>query len=557
MLLWLPTELRLAILLLAGPLTRLLQGDLQQPLSEPMLRAVLADCFRLDLVHLAHALVPRGAELTGEALLIRSEAMERAVAEVALQSVYVRPVPSLLDMRVRGVDQAALSELEDLVHEVERETEPLANELLDVVLALARQRDGPPPSPHADVVLLECAAGLGRADVVRALIARPLRPSWATFDLAARRGHTHIVRMLLDAGLADRVSLDGALAGDRVDALDLLLAHAPHAEPDEFAVQAALAGGRLQCIWRLLRRDPAAAARCDAFAGLRDWCAAFGHDDMLRFAETHGIGVPATAEAMDCAAQAGNLAQVRRLHGDRGTTCTTRAMNGAALRGHLDVLRFLHAHRTEGCTGVGFKWAASAGHFECFRWLWETLPHQRPADGDAIAAAARNGHLRIVEFVVEQQRWAGMAAVLEHAVAGGHCALAQMLVDRGLACATPRLMDVAARSGHVCSAEWVHTQLAPQRALSMQPGDEYAEQCLESACQAGHVGMIAFLVETCGVAVTVRACTAAAAHGRLAAVQYLFEAAPRVGWQAVRERVRGVAGVRIARWLDARLAEPR
>ncbi|KAJ3402817.1 hypothetical protein HDV05_008228, partial [Chytridiales sp. JEL 0842] len=76
----------------------------------------------------------------------------------------------------------------------------------------------------------------------------------------------------------------------------------------------------------------------------------------------------ATTEAMDTAANVGNLEAVRFLHENRNEGCTTKAMDHAAAR-HLNIVKFLHFNRTEGCTTEAMDTAALHGTLEIVKFL--------------------------------------------------------------------------------------------------------------------------------------------------------------------------------------------
>ncbi|KAE8903573.1 hypothetical protein PF005_g4478 [Phytophthora fragariae] len=105
---------------------------------------------------------------------------------------------------------------------------------------------------------------------------------------------------------------------------------------------------------------------------------------------------------------------------------TVGAMDGAAARGRLDILQSLQSAHREGCSSAAFVGAAAHAHLDVIWWLnefYESLA--RPAE--MVNAAARNGHVQVVEFLWRKLNREELVSALEVATASGHRNVAELL----------------------------------------------------------------------------------------------------------------------------------
>ncbi|KAL2920080.1 hypothetical protein HK105_200146 [Polyrhizophydium stewartii] len=507
----------------AGPLTAYLHGEIARPLTEAKAREVLADAAWLDRhdlvaeLELAAGLAP----VTWEALLVRSPAMLLAVF----------PGRDGAELPPTGLAPAAALDLHHARHGLVRRMRPgeaaAAHMLLD---RLCTMLGVDPHGRDADVNgvplasdLLDMAAGLGRAALVRSLLpAVPAGPSVDAAYFAARNGHGETLALVLAAAAAAGGSAAAAAAahaaaaaavvGGRAELLPLVTAAAPSAEPPtRHAVALALQHGRVAAVWALLApptapaAHPPAAWTWDAFADLRNEAAKRGHLDLLEFAELNDIGRPLSQYSIDSAAGT-SVAMAQWLHTHHPTSISPSAMDYAAGAGRLDVVQWLHAHnacvhanpdgtyttatdvpgysrttnsreKPAACSVMAFTKAAQNGHYEVFVWLWRTFPSVRPTTRNMVWAAYA-GQLQIITFFVTETAaaGAGVGGLVGRLV--GAAAAGDASDDLGV------LLRAAIVQGHEGLAEYL---LATGRVGTHELANEIG-QLLRAAGTGDHLG---------------------------------------------------------------------
>ena len=103
----------------------------------------------------------------------------------------------------------------------------------------------------------------------------------------------------------------------------------------------------------------------------------------------------ATVNAINIAAQNGNMEIVKFLHTYRNEGCSKHAMNMASKNGHLEVVKFLHTYRKEGCDTFAIDYASYQGHLNIVKWL---IKHRTEGCSSlAMDWAAKNNHEDIVK----------------------------------------------------------------------------------------------------------------------------------------------------------------
>jgi hypothetical protein len=125
--------------------------------------------------------------------------------------------------------------------------------------------------------------------------------------------------------------------------------------------------------------------------------AAGGHLEVLRYAHEHGC--PWDKATCSRAARGGHLEVLRYAH-EHGCPWDSGTCYEAAAGGHLEVLRYAHEH---GCPWYMLTcyYAATGGHLEMLRYAHE---HGCPLDlGSCLAAALRNGHAEVTEYLRDAQ----------------------------------------------------------------------------------------------------------------------------------------------------------
>ncbi|KAF0693531.1 Aste57867_15512 [Aphanomyces stellatus] len=157
-----------------------------------------------------------------------------------------------------------------------------------------------------------------------------------------------------------------------------------------------------------------------------DKAAAYGHLDVVKFLHVHRTEGCST-DAMDAAAAGGHLAIVEFLHTHRTEGCTKKAMDRAAAGGHMDVVRFLHVHRTEGCHDAAMDAAAARGDLAMVQFLHENRREGCTREALRAAAAAGHGHV-VVYLVRQRRRDGCAKEAMAEAAAAGHEAIVRGLL---------------------------------------------------------------------------------------------------------------------------------
>ncbi|KAL2919408.1 hypothetical protein HK105_201053 [Polyrhizophydium stewartii] len=538
----LPAELRAMVLAHAGPLTAFLVGETPRPLTRTAFRLLVADCFWQDRVDVVRTLPPR-TWLTCELLLVRSPAMR----ELALRFPRAADAGSFtgldLGLRPRGEppgppvpcpDGSVLNGLADFVGILAgRESMPMLNALLDEVLAAVRR----PLTRSFASRLLDCAAGLGRLDVVREVAAAAAMPFADAFDAAAWNGQTAVIEHLCARGLDRNVSMNGAVEAGRLRIVQWLRERYPALMPSAKSVHFALCDDATAAIWWLVRelvrqrgchKEPVAegtsgggdASRApptpECFRRLRNLCAKFGHLDMLEFATQHDIGDALDQDGIDGAAENGHIDVVRWIAARTGMVCSVRGLDWAAENGHLATLQALHAEHGLMCSVRGLNAAAAQGRLETVAWIWHHLAQRRPPPVVDLFEPIANGHLWVVEFVLRATATDGsrggsdgsaahVRGSLNLALETGQLEIAKLIAASGRAVPRPAMLVGVAKQGHVECARWLVDALGDEMALP--------PLVVRHACRGNHAEMLEFLVRECGARVPESARTLAAQHG--------------------------------------------
>ncbi|KAJ8329748.1 hypothetical protein O5D80_001948 [Batrachochytrium dendrobatidis] len=480
------------------------------PITEQVFRLVLIDAFKHDKVHFVQSLSPR-TRLTFETLFVKSVKMKQTCQRFPRSSSGRFGV----DLQISG---GGLSTLHDLVRVVTAspnkhalvkdtcQTATTLNDPLDTYCGLeyGRGLDHPDvlcqvaqdllftviaqgqtiiqhasvsslPQSKQDLMefakdLVECAVPLGFYPGLRSSKVLTQsdafhtggaphhirQPSKLAFTLASQCGHFNLIADLLDAGLDDHASMDGAIMGGHVHIAKIILDHHDgRILLDASSVNKALAVGTVEVVWWLIADHQESIRTHKAFRDIQDMCATHGQLNMLQYVVHHRIGhslthaamdgaaanghinvvewihvqsetgcieslsmAAASCNAMDDAAANGHLDIVKFLHYNRVEGCTVRAMDKSAAQGQLDIVMFLHAYRKEGCTHLAFDGAASNGHLEVVIFLHN---HRSEAcTTKAMDSASMNGHLSVMMFLHDLRDEGGTIAAMHSASALGH-----------------------------------------------------------------------------------------------------------------------------------------
>ncbi|KAL2914095.1 hypothetical protein HK105_206353 [Polyrhizophydium stewartii] len=454
----LPYELRRQIYAAAGPLTEYLHDELDLPVSEPVFRRIVADCFKLGqhraAASLAHASVgwerllvstpelraaadafppPRGMRLLPGPLALHNACQMPLTAPAAPAASGSQGGTPVLAGGVGGgvgggggssddnddeaspggraitaalrptafagsvtAETSALADFVGLIAALDPSLVATANTVLEWV------RTHAPPDPDADPVytaaFLDCAAGLGRTDMAQEHMpfVRRHHAFPNVFDFAGLNGHLAAIRSFCEHGYDRKVSIDGALAGGHLHIVQYLRKKYPLLRPAIYGVVRALAAGHTDALMWLLRDQRLWA--CEAFRHIREACVRFGRIAVLETATALGIGDPLPACTLDIAAASGRMEMVAWLvKHDPQLVFTHRAADGAARGGHAGMLRWLRETHPDAaqCSARTVRLAAANGHIEVFLYLVREVGIV-PAVCD-MHAAAFNGHFFIVD----------------------------------------------------------------------------------------------------------------------------------------------------------------
>ncbi|GLC59049.1 hypothetical protein PLESTB_001437900 [Pleodorina starrii] len=328
--------------------------------------------------------------------------------------------------------------------------------------------------------LLEAAAAAGQLDMCKVLRARGC-PWGDSLLTVAKAGHRHVCEWMLASGC--RLKWDvvrSAARGGREDLMQWLLTEL-QGRPNVHLICRSLLEAAAECfslaalqrLWQQLmagghgsdlqqeleqleegERD----AILEAAAGSNtpDWQAKVEWLEWLGYPRTasactsalragdgdaavarlqwlHGRGYPLGAGVADTAVNLGNLAALRFLVEQAGVrpTANQYVMTAAARRGHLAVLQYLHASGLPVNTRLVAQHAARAGHLPLVAWAVEGLG-VAPADGTAslLECAAASGNLELMTWLYDRG-WALDPRDIINAAESGCEEALEWLVERG------------------------------------------------------------------------------------------------------------------------------
>ncbi|EGG22049.1 hypothetical protein DFA_01938 [Cavenderia fasciculata] len=215
------------------------------------------------------------------------------------------------------------------------------------------------------------------------------------------------------------------------------------------------------------------------------------------------------------AARYGHLDVVKYLHGIGLTGITTSPMDYACENNHLDIVKFLRENRTEGCSDLSIDWAAENGHAEMVEYLLTNklverfskescliaatrghykviqLLHQyqstcnlvdfNPFTPKVLDKAAKNGHLNIVQYLIEHRKEGGTSKAIDSSSKAGHYEIVKYLIDKSFPC-TFKASRMASFNGHLSIIELLH-----------ENGKPFTKEAMDSAASKGRLDILLFL----------------------------------------------------------------
>ncbi|KAJ0396519.1 hypothetical protein P43SY_003730 [Pythium insidiosum] len=306
----------------------------------------------------------------------------------------------------------------------------------------------------------------------------------------------------------------------------------------------------------------------------------------------------------DRAAELGDLEMVQWVHAQRAPHAfSAHAMDGAAAGGFLDVVRFLHEHRTEGCTAQAINGALLGRHDAVVEFLRGIGAPEEPTLmlfiraseqgrvdllereaahlasrnaswlNPALVAAARHGHLPVVQWLVLCRRMACSPFALSPAAANGHLHVLQWVHAHDCGNWTLDVMDQAAERGQLAVVQWLHANRSEGcSSIAMDHAAAYghldvvmwlhahrAEGCttraMDFAAAGGHLHVVQWLHAHRREGCTTGAMDGAAANGHLDVVQWLHAHRSEGATTAAMDRAAANGHLEMVRWLHAHRRE--
>lgn len=244
--------------------------------------------------------------------------------------------------------------------------------------------------------------------------------------------------------------------------------------------------------------------------------------------------------SIDQAALFGSMELVQWLHANRPSECSTEAMNNAAWIGDIDMVQWLHMNRSEGCTAEALRRAVAKGHFPIVQWLLEHRPecsqsistsimdlaaeyghleimmwlYENRSDGcstNAIAKAAAGGHFEVVKFLVQNEVEGDISSAINEAAMMGHLEIIKFLFECSSSVGgTTTAVNNAARHGHFDTVLWFYRNRR----------QDITQETISEATKYGHVQIVRFLHDHCGLVYTDAALAMAGRRNHFAMLEW-------------------------------------
>lgn len=306
-------------------------------------------------------------------------------------------------------------------------------------------------------------------------------------DIAAENGFLELVKFLQGHGKsATRCGMNQAAQFGHIDVVRYLHDHG--IVPNNLTISAAAHSGHLDVLRFLV--EEAEADLFDDGVGiciynLVDRVAMYGHLEVLEYLYARGMS---ESKGADLAADYGHLDVVRYFR-SKDVHVTQRAANNIARGGNLEMLMDLYAHEAIQCTSSG------------------------------LVDAARCGHVKVVEFLVQQGTFSETEKVsaAESAAFRGRWEVLRYFESIGIRC-TSRAADQVAE-------DWMSSSL-PERLDTLKRLNEHGIQATSGgangAARCGHLDILQYL-HACGIYATEEGANSAAWNGHLEVLKYLHE----------------------------------
>ncbi|TYZ68639.1 hypothetical protein PybrP1_000237, partial [[Pythium] brassicae (nom. inval.)] len=184
------------------------------------------------------------------------------------------------------------------------------------------------------------------------------------------------------------------------------------------------------------------------------------------------------------------------------------------------MVRWLHEHGFFISSSLA-DGAASSGDLDVLLFFYSLGPELATIDSDAIWHAASNGHLHVLEFLMQQREWdlsESISEAYEAAAGTGQLHVIQYLHESGIRCTEQNPIDEAATNGHLDTAMYLH----------MNRIGSCSKDALTGAVKNGHLDIVKFLCANGRTRCKDETFTSVVKSGRLDILQILCES--RVGY---------------------------
>lgn len=185
------------------------------------------------------------------------------------------------------------------------------------------------------------------------------------------------------------------------------------------------------------------------------------------------------------------------------------AIAAAAAQGHLSVVKCIHA-RGVGTTVDAMDRAAANGHLYVVQWLQEN--RTEGCSNRAMNDAATNGHLTMVQWLHFNRSEGCTTAAMSNAASHGHLEIVKWLHENHTEGCTTSAMNGAAANGHLEIVQW----------LTENRSEGCTARAMDHAAAAGRLDIIQFLHSHRQEGCTAAAMRYAAMNGHLDVVRWLF-----------------------------------
>jgi hypothetical protein len=242
------------------------------------------------------------------------------------------------------------------------------------------------------------------------------------------------------------------LAGDAVDVIKVLF-DGKIASFNQALIEAARRGRVRSLAFLYARRLSAPLSR------IADVAIAAGHVPVVQYLWERSRSTIAGAfdyspQALVKAAAAGHLDMLRWL-GDHSWKCDgPEAADTAATAGHLNVLEYLYHERRLRCSPTTWERVCANGHVDIVDLLCREHGHEALGP-NALAIAAHDGHLGLVEYLYAKRHGQYTADVLDDAAIRGHLDVVKFLWERRIQECTANALWWPTTIGHLAAAVYL------------------------------------------------------------------------------------------------------